>query len=63
MKALVAAVLMSTTLAIGTTACAHHQLTNQQVAKKAIPVAVVIGIIVLAASYDPNGVDLSGAKF
>jgi hypothetical protein len=63
MKALVAAMLLSTTLAIGTTACAHQQLSNQQVAKRAVPVVALVALIVLAASYDQSGVDLSGAKF
>ena len=59
MKALVACIALSTCLAIGTTACAHRQLTNQQVARTAIPVAVVIGVVLVAAAYDRNGVEPS----
>jgi len=63
MKTLLAYLALSTSLAIGTTACAHKQLTNQQVARTAIPVAVVIGVVILAATQDRNGVDLSGTHF
>lgn len=63
MKTLIAYLVLSTSLAIGTTACAHQQLTNQQVARKALPIAVVIGVIVLAASQGQKNIDLSGARF
>ncbi|HUS30788.1 MAG TPA: hypothetical protein VMZ53_19895 [Kofleriaceae bacterium] len=60
MKALIAALALSTSLAIGTTACAHQQLTNQNVARTALPVAAVVGLVLLGAMYDRNGVDLNG---
>jgi len=49
MKALVLYLALSTSLAIGATACAHQQLTNQQVARATIPVAAVIAALVIGA--------------
>ena len=49
MKALIASFVLSTSLAIGTTACAHQQLTNQQVARTAIPIATVVAALVIGA--------------
>jgi len=62
MKAFVTAIVLSTSLAIGATACAHQQLTNQQVARVTIPVAAVVGLIVLGAMYDRNGVEPSSTQ-
>lgn len=60
MKALIASIVLSTTLAIGTTACAHQQLTNQQVARTVIPVALVVGLVIAGAAADRNGIEPSG---
>jgi hypothetical protein len=49
MKALIASIVLSTSLAIGTTACAHQQLTNQQVARTAIPVGAVVAALLIGA--------------
>jgi hypothetical protein len=49
MKALIMSIALSTSLAIGTTACAHQQLTNQQVARTAVPVVAVVAALLIGA--------------
>jgi hypothetical protein len=50
MKRLIAMVSISTALAIGTTSCAHQQLTNRRLAEGAATAAVIAGLVILAAS-------------
>ncbi len=50
MKRLIASVSLSLALAIGTTACAHQQLTKPRVAETAAAVAVIAGPFILAAN-------------
>jgi hypothetical protein len=49
MKRLIAMVSLSTALAIGTTACAHQQLTNRRIAEGAATAAVIAGLVLLAS--------------
>lgn len=49
MKRFIALVTLSTALAIGTTSCAHHQLTKGRAAEAVATAAVIAGIVVLAA--------------
>ena len=50
MKRLVALVSLSLALAIGTTSCAHRQLTTRTVAETAATAAVIAGLVILAAN-------------
>lgn len=47
MKRLIAIAALSSALGIGTTACAHRQLTNQQLARKTVEVTAVVGAVAL----------------
>ena len=47
MKRLIAIAALSSALGIGTTACAHKQLTNEQLARKTLTVTAVVGAVVL----------------
>jgi hypothetical protein len=49
MKRLIAMVSISTALAIGSTACAHQQLTKRRVAEATATAAVIAGIVILAS--------------
>lgn len=51
MKRLIAYVVVSTLLAIGATGCAHNQL-NKASAKQIVTGAVVVGVVLLAATYN-----------
>jgi hypothetical protein len=51
-KAIILAISLSTSLAIGTTACAHQQLTNRQLAKKAVPVVLVVGLVIASLAAE-----------
>ena len=48
MKRLIAIVSLSLALAIGTTSCAHHQLTKSRAVQTAATAAVIAGMVVLA---------------
>lgn len=50
MKRLIASVSLSLALAIGTTSCAHRQLTKRQVAETAATAALIAGLVILAAN-------------
>ena len=49
MKTLIAYVTLSLAAAIGSTACAHQQLTNTHVAEAAATAAVIAGLVILSA--------------
>ena len=50
MKSFIAAVTLSTALAIGMTSCAHSHLTKQRVAEGMATAAVITGLVLLAAN-------------
>ena len=50
MKRFISLVSLSTALAIGTTSCAHHQLSKRRVAEGAATAAVIAGLVLLAAN-------------
>jgi len=50
MKSLVAVLTLSTALAIGTTACAHQQLTKHHATETAVSVAVVASLVMIAVA-------------
>ena len=62
MKRLFALVSLSTALAIGTTSCAHHQLTKKQVSQGAATAAVIAGLVLIAATSQCSecNIDLTG---
>jgi len=49
MKRFITLVLLGTVLAIGTTSCAHHQLTKRRAVETVATAAVIAGMVVLAA--------------
>ncbi|HEX5060804.1 MAG TPA: hypothetical protein VFV99_15655 [Kofleriaceae bacterium] len=49
MKRFIALILLSTALAVGTTACAHQQLTKLHAAETVATAAVIAGMVLLAA--------------
>jgi hypothetical protein len=56
-KRLIAIAALSSALGVGTTACAHKQLTNEQLARKTVTVTAVVGLVVLtlvAANSGPR---------
>ena len=48
MKRVVAAVTLSTVLAIGTTSCAHQQLAKQRASDAALAAAVIAAVMLVA---------------
>ena len=47
MKRLISSVALS--IALGTSGCAHQQLTNEQLARKTVKVVGIVGLIALMA--------------
>ena len=49
MKRFIALISLSTALAIGTTSCAHSQLTKRRAAEGVATAAVIAGLVLLSA--------------
>ena len=62
MKRFISLVSLSTALAIGTTSCAHHQLSKRRVAEGAATAAVIAGLVLLAANGTAPSHDQFGAS-
>ena len=62
MKCLISYCILSLTLAIGTTACAHRQITKQHAIEVAASAALITGIVVLAASQNCGNCNIGGVE-
>jgi hypothetical protein len=62
MKRLIAIASLSTALAIGTTACAHKQLTKTHAVEVAATAAVIAGIVILSSQAQCGNCNIGGVE-
>lgn len=60
MKRFITLVSLTTALAIGTTSCAHHQLTKTHAIEVAATAAVIAGIVVLSSQAQCGNCNIGG---